>query len=49
MSTSNYPTYDDVVRAADTLDGVAHKTPVLTSSILNEELGCEIFFKCENF
>ena len=26
-----------------------HKTPVYTSSLLNEISGCELFFKCENF
>lgn len=26
-----------------------HRTPVLSSSILNAQLGAEIFFKCENF
>lgn len=26
-----------------------HKTPVLTSGLLNEIAACEIFFKCENF
>ena len=26
-----------------------HRTPVLTSSLINEMAGCEIVFKCENF
>lgn len=26
-----------------------HKTPVLTSTALNEIAGCELYFKCENF
>ena len=26
-----------------------HRTPVLTSTFLNELAGCEMFFKCENF
>ncbi len=26
-----------------------HRTPVLTSSMLNEMSGAELFFKCENF
>jgi threonine dehydratase len=42
------PTYEDVVRASEMLDGVAHRTPVLTSRTLNERLGAELFFKCEN-
>ena len=27
----------------------SHKTPVLTSSTLNEMTGAEVFLKCENF
>ncbi len=46
---SNLPTYDDVVAAAGRIQGHAHKTPVLTSNTVNEELGAEVFFKCENF
>jgi threo-3-hydroxy-L-aspartate ammonia-lyase len=43
------PTYDDVVRAAERIDGRAHKTPVQTSRTMNELVGAELFFKCENF
>ena len=38
------PTYADVERAAQTLEGVAHRTPVLTSQSLNKTLGAEVFF-----
>jgi threonine dehydratase len=41
------PTYAGVERAARTLAGVAHCTPVVTSNSLNRALGAEIFFKCE--
>lgn len=44
----NLPTYDDVVAAADRINGHAHKTPVLTSRTVNEDLQAEVFFKCEN-
>lgn len=43
------PTYEDVVRASEILQGVAHRTPVLSSSTANARCGAEIFFKCENF
>ncbi len=43
------PTFDDVLAAADRLAGHAHVTPVLTSRTIDEELGAEVFFKCENF
>lgn len=41
-------TYDDVVTAARTLAGKAHRTPVLTSLAVNERTGASVFFKCEN-
>ncbi|MGB6106181.1 MAG: threo-3-hydroxy-L-aspartate ammonia-lyase [Pusillimonas sp.] len=46
--SSSLPTYDDVVQASRTLDGVAHRTPVLTSSTIDAQLGAQVFFKCEN-
>lgn len=49
MNELNLPDYQDVVAAAKRIDGLAHKTPVLTSSTANEMLGAELFFKCENF
>ena len=42
------PTYDDDLAAASRIEGYAHRTPVMTSRMLNEELGAEVFFKCEN-
>lgn len=47
-SAQTLPTYDDVVAAADRIAGHAHRTPVLTSRILDEELGAQVLFKCEN-
>jgi len=40
--------YEDVEAAAARLDGVAHRTPVVTSRTLDERLGARVFFKCEN-
>ena len=48
MTELNLPTYQDVVAASERIAGVAHRTPVLTSRTANEELGAEVFFKCEN-
>ena len=42
------PTYDDVVRAAQRIEGVAHRTPVLTSRTANAQTGAQLFFKAEN-
>lgn len=43
------PTFQDVVDAHDRIRPYVHRTPVLTSSFLNELTGAELFFKCENF
>jgi threonine dehydratase len=43
------PTYDDVAAAAQRIEGVAHRTPVLRSSTIDARLGAQLFFKCENF
>jgi threonine dehydratase len=40
---------DDVTRAATRLAGVAHRTPVLTSSTLDERVGGQVFIKAETF
>jgi threonine dehydratase len=42
------PTFDDVVAAAERLRGHAHRTPVMRSRTADEELGAQLFFKCEN-
>jgi threonine dehydratase len=41
-------TYADVEAAAARLEGVAHRTPVATSSQFDALAGCEAYFKCEN-
>ncbi|OFA01948.1 threo-3-hydroxy-L-aspartate ammonia-lyase [Duganella sp. HH101] len=48
MSELKLPTYADVVAASERIAGHAHRTPVATSRTANEELGAEVFFKCEN-
>ena len=40
--------YSDVEAAARRLQGVAHRTPVLTSRTADELAGAQLFFKCEN-
>ena len=43
------PTFEDVLKAASRLKGVAHQTPVLQSSTLNAQMQAQVFIKCENF
>lgn len=40
---------EDIRAAAQRIAGVAHVTPVHTSRSVNEHVGAEVFFKCENF
>ena len=46
---SSLPTYADVAAAAGRIKGHAHHTPVLRSSTMDQRLGAQVFFKCENF
>jgi len=43
------PTYDDVVAAHERIRPYIHRTPVLTSTYLNELTGADLYFKCESF
>ncbi|MGB3406308.1 MAG: beta-hydroxyaspartate dehydratase BhcB [Jannaschia sp.] len=43
------PTFDDMTAAHDRIRPHIHRTPVLTSSYLDELTGAKLFFKCENF
>lgn len=42
------PSIEDVRTAHDRIKPYIHRTPVLTSTYLNELTGAELFFKCEN-
>lgn len=42
-------TYEDILQAALRLEGIAHRTPVFTSSLANTITGARLFFKCENY
>ena len=42
------PTYADVEDAARRIDGVAHRTPVLTSRFADEFYGTRLYFKAEH-
>ncbi len=45
----NIPTLDDMLAAHKRIKPYIHRTPVLTSRMLDEETGAQLFFKCENF
>lgn len=41
--------FEDVAHAHERISGVAHRTPVLSSTYANSLVGAELYFKCENF
>jgi threonine dehydratase len=43
------PQFSDIKAAHERIKPFIHRTPVLTSGMLNDIFGCELFFKCENF
>lgn len=47
--SAGLPTYAEIVAAAKRLEGVAKRTPVMTSRTADEKTGAQLFFKCENF
>jgi threonine dehydratase len=46
---TNFPTLQDIRAAHARIQAFIHRTPILTSTAINEIAGCKIFFKCENF
>ncbi|MFT5895526.1 MAG: threonine dehydratase, partial [bacterium] len=48
-SDSVVPSIDDVRAAHERIRPYIHRTPVLTSTYLNNLTGARLFFKCENF
>jgi threonine dehydratase len=42
------PTLNDIRQAAERIRPYAHRTPVLTNESLNQQVGAQVFLKCEN-
>lgn len=42
------PTFADIQKAHERIRPYIHRTPVMTSKSINEIVGAELFFKCEN-
>ncbi|MBF9027046.1 pyridoxal-phosphate dependent enzyme [Rhodobacterales bacterium LSUCC1028] len=49
LSPISVPSYQDSLDAYARITPYIHRTPILTSRFLNELVGGEMFFKCENF
>jgi len=43
------PDLDDILASHELIKPFIHRTPVLTSGLIDEEVGANVFFKCENF
>lgn len=46
---SDLPQFNDVVAAHERIRKFVHRTPVLTSTGINDMFSASLFFKCENF
>ena len=40
---------ETLIQVHDKVKPYSHRTPVLSSELINEITGCKVFFKCENF
>ncbi|NBW38274.1 MAG: pyridoxal-phosphate dependent enzyme [Cytophagia bacterium] len=40
---------EDIIQAHLRIKPFIHRTPILTSERINQQTGCQLFFKCENF
>ena len=49
MENFKIPSKEDLVNARRRIELFINETPILTSTMINEIAGCEVFFKCENF
>lgn len=49
IGPGSIPAYTDMLVAHDRIRPYVHRTPVLTSSYMDELTGAKLFFKCENF
>jgi len=45
----NIPSLEDIHHAHQRIKPFIHRTPVLSSEMINKKAGCSLFFKCENF
>ncbi len=45
---TSFPTFSDIEKAHERIRPYIHRTPVLSSQSINQMVGAELFFKCEN-
>jgi threonine dehydratase len=44
-----WPNLESIYAASERIKDFIHRTPLLTSSAIDNMAGCQVFFKCENF
>jgi threonine dehydratase len=49
MNSPEIPSKETILSAAERISPFLHRTPILTSSMINMIAGATIYFKCENF
>lgn len=49
MTDLQIPTLEELKAAREKVKPFVHQTPVLSSGLINEIVGAELYFKCENF
>ncbi len=49
MEDLKIPSFEDIEKAHIRIEPYIHRTPVMSSSAINEIAGCKLYFKCENF
>jgi threonine dehydratase len=49
MSIDHIPEKKDILKSYERIRDKIHHTPVMTSRLINETAGADIYFKCENF
>lgn len=49
MNKRVLPTFDDVIAAHNRIKTYVNATPIFTSTTINQQLGAELYFKCENY
>lgn len=42
-------TFQAIEEAAQRIEGIANRTPIMASRTVNDRVGAQVFFKCENF
>jgi len=49
MILDHIPAKEDIIEAHERIKSYIHRTPIFTSTAINEITGAKLFFKCENF